>query len=121
MKRRQSFVTNSSSTSFIIAYRKENDLKIKLMIEVDLSTHISDEFKTEEDILDFVESDDISDNTKELLLDGIKKGNTISRISFHSDGDPIDYLLYEECEQDDNKFREMLGNSKIKVLDIEYN
>ena len=54
MKIRNGFVSNSSSSSFIVAVKDEESAKTKIQIEVDLSKYASDTIKTIEELDSYV-------------------------------------------------------------------
>ena len=93
MKLRNGFVSNSSSSSFIIAAKDSSKLKTKIEIEVDLSDFLDEyEISTEHELLkkyidDFLYSlEELKDNKDYLkALEEIKKGNKIFFLSCSSD------------------------------------
>jgi len=103
MKLRNGFVSNSSSSSFIVAV-KGKDSRVKLEIEVDLADYgetISDKkqlleyykeyhgYNSEEDIL----NEYCADEYKEMLAE-INNGNSVIVGSFASDsGDALEQYL----------------------------
>lgn len=102
MKIRSVFVSNSSSSSFIVGC-KPGKTKIKLTIEVDLSRH-GDVLKTEEEVkkhikeeLGWRECDLVEDGYAaewyEEMMKQIKAGNHVIAGSFSSEGDPLDQFL----------------------------
>lgn len=57
MKTRQGFVSNSSSSSFIVAAQGEKNTKLSINIEIDLQAYADKVIETQEDLLDFFLSD----------------------------------------------------------------
>lgn len=91
MKIRNGFVSNSSSSSFIIAdYRKGTAKKdkVKLIIEIDLAKYMDD--------FDLGELEWLDDEDKKKIKDAIAKGAKIKEIrASNENGDGIEYMLYE--------------------------
>ena len=84
MKIKSDFVTNSSSTSFILSKSKSTDIgKIKVKYIIDLKKLDCNIFKTEEEIIkEFGE--DYHKSTLENMLKEIKEGFIIDSIYFSS-------------------------------------
>ena len=123
MKKRLGFVTNSSSTSFLISNNPEKSLKVKLSIEVDLSNYVTSRFEGEQGFLDLTKYDEYSENTKKLFMDEIAKGNVISRLSFsNEDGDGISSFMHAEIGEDcdDEVIEKILEGTGIKNIHPTY-
>lgn len=102
MKIRTGFVSNSSSSSFIIATVKSRDeLIMKMEIEADLGKLIKDIVATKEELKEYFEDDlcycpeDIeSDETYKLCLKAIDEGKTIYFGEASDDtGDAVETLI----------------------------
>ena len=97
MKVRNGFVSNSSSSSFIVAAKSEKDLKTKITLEVDLMEYVKDSVSTVEELDDYymeeygrvpVKADkDEEWKNYSAAVKAIGKGNVVFFGAFHSDGD----------------------------------
>ena len=107
MKIRKGFVSNSSSSSFIISTKNPNKLKVKLEIEVDLNEFIDEYgnddkrtiFKTEQDLkkyyaynYGYVDSD-FDNKEYQNCLSEIKKGNSIIILSCSNENGSLEGFL----------------------------
>jgi hypothetical protein len=102
VKIRQGFVSNSSSSSFIIAVKDPKNLTCKLTFDIDLSDFTGEEqpIKTEKELTQFFledryckEEDLASDGEYKDCLKEIRKGNSIIMLSCSSDGSDKEQLL----------------------------
>jgi hypothetical protein len=116
-KKRLFFVSNSSSSSFVLAVDDPN--KLKVTIEVDLSDLVDSVVKTEEDLkkycLEELYPDDeghIENNSRyKKYLKKLKQGKTLLFMSCcNDDGNAISGALYE------NGLSLLKGN-KFEVID----
>lgn len=101
MKLKVDFVTNSSSTSFIISTKYENDLNKKaiLQIEIDLNDYISESFSTKDELISYYYDSDSYFKTNEgkKLLKELEEGRTVHFIECSShDENRITRYLCEE-------------------------
>jgi hypothetical protein len=122
MKKKISFVTNSSSTSFLISYKTKEPLKkLKLVIEVDMTKFFSATYEKEADVPELVRYNGYSEKTGELLLNEIKNGNVIAKLRFSSDDEALGCFIYDTCEYGGTeKIGELFKNTDVKVLDLKY-
>ena len=88
MKIRTGFVSNSSSSSFIVATDKDNLLKFKITIEVDLNDFHLDRIKDISEIKYY--DDEIIKQTQEA----IQAGKTVYRGEFESCGGSVELFLH---------------------------
>jgi hypothetical protein len=116
MKLRNGFVSNSSSSSFIIAAKDPNNIKVK--IEVDLSKYIDLKFTTETELWNyFKENCCMSDeeileyNSYKKSLKAIKSGKTVLFLTCSDDCDPIERVL---C---DNGLNEIIKDDNITIIE----
>lgn len=120
MKTRNGFVSNSSSSSFIVVkedFKKNKPIIADLNIRMDLSKLIEETISTEEEFKKYIldndcfmdddfnkdDLDSLIEHSENFLIDKyrdwqkfIKEGKTICICSASSDsGDALEYLLYE--------------------------
>ena len=118
-KKRLFFVSNSSSSSFVLAVDDPN--KLKVTIEVDLSDLVDNVVKTEEDLkkycLEELYLDDegpVENNSRyKKYLKKLKKGKTLLFMSCcNDDGNAISSALYENGLG-------LLKSNKFEIVDSE--
>jgi hypothetical protein len=116
MKYRTGFVSNSSSSSYIIAAKDQNNLKIKVEIEADLSKYIDQTITSESELWDFVKDRyyDDDDGKEEFikLNNYLKTHGNIIILDMESCGDPIEQFLVDHGIND-------LSNDNITVIEGE--
>jgi len=105
MKIRDGFVSNSSSSSFILSANKTTK-NFKTKIIVDIKDYITTTIKTENDIIKYfneyyygkIENYNELDNYSKKIYNKIKKELNNNKIvltgTFSSDGDSIEQFLY---------------------------
>jgi len=119
VRKREGFISNSSSSSFIIAVK--NPKKLKVTIEVDLKPYVSrDPIDTEEKLFKYytedlyIEEDELKDNDSyNRCLEAIKQGKIVLNISCSSDGDPFEQAIYNTGLGD------MVKNNNIELISQE--
>ena len=115
MKNRDGFVSNSSTSSFIVA-TKEGKAKGKISIEVDLEDYARETLRTLADVETYFlteryyEKDEL-ENSEEFqeVKKAIENGKIVLVGSFSSEGDPMEAFL---CE---NGIAE-LGNEDVQII-----
>ena len=102
MKIRQGFVSNSSTSSFILASSRD-DLKVKITVEVDLKEMANTIIKTEEQLESYYrENWGYPLENKGLIKDynialkAIKEGKTVYIIDVSNDYGGIQQLIYDD-------------------------
>lgn len=103
MKIRSGFVSNSSSSSFIVAVKKGKKAKVKLELEVDLADYSNTTLSNKEDVLAYLkdhygyEKGDFNDNyvvkIYTTIMEYINNGDEIIVGSFSSDGNITEEYL----------------------------
>lgn len=101
MKIRTDFVTNSSSSSFIVVAKNKTALKTSITIPVDFNDLTSSVIKSKKEVLEYSRDNDLSAETTELMLAEIEKGNSLFDIQVSSDDDdPVGRYIHETTESD---------------------
>jgi len=101
MKKKLDFITNSSSTSFIIAALEDDLLKVPMTIEVDLNNYLEKKVSTLEELKKFWLEDRYDDEEDEQYIKCqklIKEGNIVYFLNCSDEDydDPMESLL---CHQ----------------------
>lgn len=103
MKKRTSFVTNSSSSSFVIALKEVSTDDIGKFVEShreEITKFLKDDYcdyDSDEELAEQVEEaiDDIKRKLKDVRGDGIKLDSwTVVAFEASNDGDPADTVFY---------------------------
>jgi hypothetical protein len=100
MKIRNGFVSNSSSSSFVISAQRGKDLKTQITFDIDLKSFVDDEVSSVSELDNFYESEygdpDYKDRPEyKKAKSEIEKGNVVYFGRFADDNEPIETLLCE--------------------------
>jgi len=95
------FVTNSSSTSFIISAKKTLDreeMNAKIEISINLNDYICKTLSTEKEVIDyFCEDESYFDSDRGIIIrEELKKGNVIHILNVSDEEGGIESILYSE-------------------------
>ena len=117
MKTRHGFVSNSSSSSFVVAVRKKLKGQVKLVIEVDLSSYAKNVIMTILDLENYFKNNScFKDNQIDYHDDpiyvdakkAIENGQDVFMESFSDEGSSMesflcDYGIANAVDENDNK------------------
>jgi len=89
------FITNSSSTNFIISCQSKKDVNLNTTLEIpiNLSNYITKTFTTEESVKKHY-GDELGDEQQEIINE-IKKGNTVHILTCSDQEDSAESILCE--------------------------
>ena len=115
MKRKRSFITNSSSSSFILSTTKkyEGSLKIKLEVEIDLCRLRNKKATTIEEVCKLMDDYGFEkgDEIYEQALIEVNQGKEIHYITAWTDEDPEIQLIANSGLK-----KYLVNNNEVKVL-----
>lgn len=107
-KIRNGFVSNSSSSSFIISKKGSIDKKVTIAVEVDLSDFVSETFTTKEEVIEHIkdeycyggyslekmfEDEPYVKEQYDNMMAAIERGEVIYKGLFSSEGEPVEAFL----------------------------
>lgn len=94
MKYKKSFITNSSSTSYLISIDKTNDLKVRINIEIDLVDFLHRVILNQKELDNFLSEHSINLVDTVELVEELKNGKKILLLNFSSeDGDYLERYI----------------------------
>ncbi len=115
MKTKKSFVTNSSSTSFIVSTDKDSSEKLEIKLEstLDFNDLYVETASNEEELWKLMENCGYEDNELyDKCLSEIKRGRKIHILWAHSDSDNVVEQLL--CDHGLNEF--LVNKDEINVI-----
>jgi hypothetical protein len=116
MKIRTDFVTNSSSSSFIVIAKNKEALKTSITIPIDFNDLTSCTMKTKKAVLEYSRLNYLDAETTELMLAEIEKGNSLFDVQVCSDDhEPVARYIYEKTEGDYEDVQRLLPG--LVILD----
>jgi hypothetical protein len=112
MKIRYGFVSNSSSSSFLVASNKEaNDIEMTITLKVKMSDLLETTINNKEELMRYYSEDIGYESEEDILKDAfmvydykaslraLKEGKKIHVIIISSDGGPLEAAIYESDER----------------------
>lgn len=123
MKIRSDFVTNSSSSSFILAAKDEKQLKAKITLEVDFNDLCSAVISNEQDLDEYLQDsygngDDYTKEMKGKILPVLQAGKKVFNISVSSED--FDNPISQYIHSDPSILAKMLAGTEIQIISQEY-
>lgn len=118
MKRRNAFVANSSSSSFLLGHDPKQT-KVKVMIEVDLDSLSRRSISTADGVIALCKEYDYSDEMVKTMLAEIEAGRVISYCTAYTDDGGIEGFLAEHGEN--GELAEIFEGSEVNLIEESYN
>lgn len=118
MKRRGSFVANSSSSSFIISHN--GNTKVTVSVEIDLAEYCRRSITDAADVDGLCEYNGFDEATKELMLAEIAAGRTIMDCTFSTEEGGIESVIASEARNGEAPKHLFSKTKTIKFIDATY-
>lgn len=106
MRRKSDFVTNSSSSSFMVIFEDEKDLdNLEFTVTVKLKDFIAWKIKNEEELEESELTTDFDDSVKDYIIQKFKQGKGVCEIcasserNFYGDND-LELFVYQQISND---------------------
>ena len=116
MKKRNSFVANSSSSSFLISHK--GNTKVKLVVEIDLANY-GREIDNDRGVNRLCEENGYDEATKAMLLAEIAAGRTVVECHFSTEEGGIESYIADEGRGGDAP-KHLFSEAKVKFIDPTY-
>jgi hypothetical protein len=122
MKIRTDFVTNSSSSSFIVIAKNKSALKTSVTIPVDFNDLTASEvIKSKKDVNEYIRDHDLNAETAARMLSEIEKGNSLFKIHVSSEDDSaVSRYIHETTEGDYEDVQRLLPGLVILKEEYDY-